>query len=57
MNFDRVTPGRDIPKPNAGAKLSGNKTQHGSIPRRSLNRRPCFWPKVHRFGHLSLEAA
>jgi hypothetical protein len=33
------------------------QAQRGSIPRRSLNRCPCFWPKVHRFGHLSLEGA
>jgi len=26
---------------------------HSSIPHRSLNRCPCFWAKVHRFGHLS----
>lgn len=29
--------------------------ENGAIPFGSLNRCPLFWPKVHRFGHLSLE--
>ena len=43
--------------PSAGTQSSGSRTQHDSIPRRSLNGCPCFWPKVQRFGHLSLEGA
>ncbi len=40
-------------RPSDGMSLSGNRTENGSIPLGSLNRCPCFWPKVHRFGHLS----
>ena len=29
--------------------------ENRAIPFGSLNRCPLFWPKVHRFGHLSLE--
>lgn len=29
--------------------------ENGAIPFGILNRCPLFWPKVHRFGHLSLE--
>ena len=29
--------------------------ENGAIPFGSLNRCPLFRPKVHRFGHLSLE--
>ena len=33
----------------------GNWTENSSIPFSNLNKCPLFWPKVHHFGHLSLE--
>ena len=38
-----------------GMSSPGNWTENSSIPFSNLNKCPLFWPKVHHFGHLSLE--